>query len=132
MRIARNVAVFVFIIAVILVALRKDEPTYQVTGSGTSSDPFTIIQSSEEACKELVSRSRIRIDSFIMLRCATTDTAVWRRYEDSIVKEIEYVKREVGAENMNKPEYLNTHPQKKIPCMIGDSVMIFYKLTPKG
>lgn len=84
-----------------------------------------IIYSSEDACKIAVGMGRKRIDSFIMLRCATTDTVTWKRYEDSVQKEIARILSEIGKGNAHK--YLNTHSYKKIPCIIGDSVMLFYK-----
>ena len=95
--------------------------------------PAPIIYSSEDACQELVTRSRIRIDSFMMVWCATTDTAVWRKCEDSIQATIRYTFSQIDTTNNNYFKYVNTHYSgRKIPCAIGDSIMIFYKLTPKG
>lgn len=105
-----------------LASCRDPQPVY----------PQPIIHTSEEACQQLVARSRIRIDSFMMVRCATTDTAVWRRCEDSIQAEKKYIFSQIDTSNGKMVQYLNTHHYKKIPCMIGDSINIFYKLTPKG
>lgn len=34
--------------------------------------------------------------------------------------------KELGGEDKAR-KYVTTHPYKKIPCMIGDSVFLFYK-----
>lgn len=95
--------------------------------------PEPVVYTSEQDCQDIVTRSRIRIDSFIMLRCQTKDTAVWRRYEDSIQAEMKSVFRQVDTSGGKFFKYINTkYTGKKIPCAIGDSVMIFYKLTPEG
>lgn len=86
----------------------------------------TIIYSNEEACKLVARRASKIIDSLIMLRCATSDTAVWLRYEDSIKMVIAWTMKELGGEDKAR-KYVTTHPYKKIPCMIGDSVFLFYK-----
>jgi hypothetical protein len=85
----------------------------------------------EEYHMRVATEARIKIDSFIMLRCQTTDTAVWNRCEDSVQALSEWARQEIGDTNMVK--YANMkYTGKKIPCAIGDSVLIFYKLTPKG
>jgi hypothetical protein len=68
-----------------------------------------------------------------MVRCQTTDTTVWRQCEDSVKAEIKYVFSQIDTTGGNYYKYLNTqYAGKKIPCAIGDSVLIFHKLTPKG
>jgi len=120
------------VIAILILCYACGNKYGYVAGSGTAGDPFIIdtsyhpvIYSNEDACKEVVRRGSKRIDSFIMLRCATRDSVMWKRYEDSVVAEIERVTKDVGKDNVSK--YLNTHPYKRIPCIIGDSVWLFYK-----
>jgi hypothetical protein len=106
---------------------------YLVTGSGTSGDPFTIdtsyhpiIYSNEDACKAVARRASKVIDSLIILRCATTDTAKRVAYDEAVKKVIDVAMKELGGVDAAR-KYINTHPYKKIPCMIGDSVFLFYK-----
>jgi hypothetical protein len=120
----RGLAAIFFAIAIFLYALCScKNPVY----------PETVVYTSEYTCQEVATRGRIRIDSFIMVRCQTTDTSVWRKCEDSIKSEIKRVMHELDTTGNNYYKYTNTqYTGKKIPCAIGDSVSIFHKLTPKG
>jgi hypothetical protein len=103
---------------------------YACESSPFVNHPATIIYSSEDACQELVHNSRRKIDSFVMLRCKTADTTVWRYYEGLIQKEIAFIFHELDTTNGKFYKYVNTHYEgKKIPCAIGDSVLLFYKTS---